>query len=176
MMKKMLQRFSLRVFAALVLSLMLVCGLAICGFAADSASFETVRYETQTSYDSSNSAYGGASGSTMTYGQRIGLGFLTGAVVAGVFCFFCVRQLKTAVRQHSASDYVAGNGLHLTDRRDLYLYSNTVRIPRQNQGGGRGGGRGGMGMGMGMSGPGGPRGGGFGGPGGGGPRGGGGRR
>ncbi len=159
---------ALRTLATLVLSFALVCTLAVAGFAAEA---QTVRYDNNNSGNSSqNSSYSSSQGSSYNSSdilmQRIGMGVLTGALVAGVFCFICVRQLKTAVRQHSASDYVTGNGLHLTDRRDLYLFSNTVRRRRENSQGGRGGhgggrgGPGGFGGGPGFGGGGGPRGGG----------------
>ncbi len=146
-----------RTLCTLMLAFALVCALGITGFAAEA---QAVRYDNNSGY-SQDSSYN----SSDVLLERIGMGVLTGAVVAGVFCFVCLRQLKTAVRQHSASDYVTENGLHLTDRRDLYLFSNTVRHRKENNQGGRGGHGGGRGPGGG-----GPRGGG------GGPRGGGGRR
>lgn len=56
----------------------------------------------------------------------LGLGVLTGFIVA-----FALRsQLKTVRPQRAAGDYIQSGSLQLTYRSDVYLYSNTVRVPK----------------------------------------------
>ncbi len=94
----------------------------------------------------SQATSGSHSGLSEATKERLLMALASALVISVAFCVFGVMQLRSKVRQHSASDYVAGQGLHLTQRQDLYLYSNTTRVRRQeNNGGGRGGGGGGGG-------------------------------
>ncbi len=57
-----------------------------------------------------------------------------------IFCLIFVFQLRSKHSKHSASDYIIGQGLNLTRREDLYLYSSTSKVRRQEDSGSRGGG------------------------------------
>ena len=51
------------------------------------------------------------------------------AVVAFVMMFAKLSQMKTAVKQNYADNYMKRETFELTRANDIYLYSNTVRTP-----------------------------------------------
>lgn len=86
--------------------------------------------------------------SSKSYGKIIavcmGVGFLIGVITVWIMA----AQMKTVRMQSSAADYVRPGSMVVTDRRDIYLYSQVHRTPRpksNSSGGSRGGGRGGAG-------------------------------
>lgn len=84
-----------------------------------------------------------------TYGKTIaismGAGLLIGLITVGIMA----AKMKTVRAQKEASDYVRPDSFHLTNSRDIFLYSNVHRTPKPKQnssGGSHGGGsRGGAG-------------------------------
>jgi len=64
------------------------------------------------------------------------------AIIAGSVVMSWTRQLKSVKQKDFACDYIRGGSFALTQQRDIFLYRNIRRIPRQqqNSGGGRGGG------------------------------------
>ena len=80
-------------------------------------------------------------GPRMTLGKilvSLGVGCLTGgATVSGM-----KRQMKTAIRQTGAANYVSLGGVKLSNKRDDFVNRSVTRqvIPRQNTGGRPGGG------------------------------------
>lgn len=88
-----------------------------------------------------------------SYGKIIaicmGVGMLIGLITVGVMA----SRMKTVRMRDTASDYVRPGSMHLTNSRDLFLYSHVSRTPRpknNSSGGGShgGGSRGGAGGGL----------------------------
>lgn len=69
----------------------------------------------------------------------LGIGAAAGGITIGVLS----SQLKSVHAQTEANQYVKKDSFRLTDRRDLYLYSNVSRTPRSTSSGSRSGGGGG---------------------------------
>jgi len=63
-------------------------------------------------------------------------------IIAGAVVMSWTRQLKSVKQKNFACDYVRAGSFALTQQRDIFLYRNIRRVPRQqqNSGGGRGGG------------------------------------
>ena len=58
---------------------------------------------------------------------------IIGLIAGGIVLASLLSQLKTVVRNNTASDYIKQGSLHLTQRNDLYLYTKTDRTPRAQQ-------------------------------------------
>lgn len=85
---------------------------------------------------------------TKNYGKTIaicmGVGLLIGLIAVGIMS----SMMKTVRSQSGAADYVRSGSMHLTNQRDIFLYSHVTRTPRpkSNSSGSSGGGsRGGAG-------------------------------
>lgn len=88
--------------------------------------------------------------SRKSYGQNIFLqivvSVLIGAVVALITILIMRNKMNSVRPQHSAANYLIQRSYRLTEKRDIYLYSNVTKIRRSqnsSSGGGGGGGRGG---------------------------------
>lgn len=69
------------------------------------------------------------------------ISFFFASLFSALIAFLLSRQMKTTGLKKSSDMYIANGGLHLTDSRDLFLYSNTSMRPRPkptNTGGGFG--------------------------------------
>ena len=65
-----------------------------------------------------------------SYGKTIaismGVGLLIGLLAVGVMA----SMMKSVRSQNGASDYVRHGSMHLTNQRDIFLYSHVTRTPR----------------------------------------------
>lgn len=102
--------------------------------------------------ETSVSHYGGvdapAAVVSKNYGKTIaicmGVGMLIGLIAVAIMA----SMMKTVRSQSGAADYVRSGSMHLTNQRDIFLYSHVTRTPRtkSNSSGSSGGGsRGGAG-------------------------------
>jgi len=67
-----------------------------------------------------------------------------GLAIAGVIMFVKRSQLKSVRHERTACNYVRSGSFRLVTQKDIFLFANTTRIPRQQGGGspaarGRGG-------------------------------------
>ena len=104
------------------------------------------------SVDSSISNFGGADAPVSYqkhYGKTIAICMAVGMVIGLISVGIMASQMKTVRAQNAASDYVRPGSMHLTNRRDIFLYSHVSRRPKPkpSSGGSHGGGgsRGGAG-------------------------------
>jgi len=67
----------------------------------------------------------------------IGLG--VGVVIAAIIMFAIRSKLKSVRSQRTACNYVRDNSFRLTNQRDIFLFRNITRTPRQTQASGGGG-------------------------------------
>ena len=100
--------------------------------------------------EASDSNVGGVEAPTgkKNYGKTIaicmGVGLLIGLIAVAIMA----SMMKTVRSQSGAADYVRSGSMHLTNQRDIFLYSHVTRTPRpkSNSSGSSGGGsRGGAG-------------------------------
>ena len=102
--------------------------------------------------ETSVSHYGGVDAPAVVvsknYGKTIaicmGVGMLIGLIAVAIMA----SMMKTVRSQSGAADYVRSGSMHLTNQRDIFLYSHVTRTPRpkSNSSGSSGGGsRGGAG-------------------------------
>lgn len=84
-----------------------------------------------------------------TYGKAIAISMSAGLLIGLVAVGIMAAKMKTVRVQKEASDYVRPGSFHLTNSRDIFLYSHVHRIPKpksNSSGGSHGGGsRGGAG-------------------------------
>jgi uncharacterized protein len=73
-----------------------------------------------------------------SYAVCILIGLCVGAVTAGIVCLIFAAELKTKVPQREASSYVRPGSAHITRRQDMFLYSHTQRVRKQENSGGGG--------------------------------------
>ena len=52
------------------------------------------------------------------------------AVIAFILMFSKLSQMKTAVKQNRADNYMRRETLNLTTSKDVFLYSRTTKTPR----------------------------------------------
>lgn len=104
------------------------------------------------SEDSSISSQGGADAPATHqkhYGKTIAICMAVGMVIGLIAVGIMAAQMKSVRAQNAASDYVRPGSMHLTNRRDIFLYSHVSRTPKPkpSSGGSHGGGgsRGGAG-------------------------------
>ena len=108
-------------------------------------------------YDNSTvSQIGGSDGPTAVYvtesknyGKTIGISMAVGLLIGLISVGIMSAMMKSVHSQSNASDYVRAGSMHLTEQRDIFLYSHVTRTPRpkSNSSGSSGGGgsRGGAG-------------------------------
>jgi len=66
------------------------------------------------------------------------IGLAVGLVIAAIIMFVIRSKLKSVRSQRTACNYVRDNSFRLTNQRDIFLFRNITRTPRQtNTGGGR---------------------------------------
>ena len=84
-----------------------------------------------------------------SYGKTIAISMGVGLLIALIAVAVMAAKMKTVRAQNAASDYVRPGSFHLTNSRDIFLYSRVHRTPKpkpNSSGGGRSGGsRGGAG-------------------------------
>ena len=101
--------------------------------------------------ETSVSHYGGVDAPvavvSKNYGKTIaicmGVGMLIGLIAVAIMA----SMMKTVRSQSGAADYVRSGSMHLTNQRDIFLYSHVTRTPKpkSNSSGSSGGSRGGAG-------------------------------
>ena len=84
------------------------------------------------------------------YGKTIGVSMAVGMLIGLIATGIMAAQMKTVRTSSGASDYVRSGSMHLTNSRDIFLYSHVHRTPKPKSnssggGGSRGGSRGGAG-------------------------------
>ena len=99
---------------------------------------------------------GGADGPTAVFvtternfGKTIGISMAVGILIALIVVGIMAYKMKSVRPQNSAGDYIRPGSMHLTQSRDIFLYSHVHRTPKpknNSSGGGHSGGsRGGAG-------------------------------
>ena len=71
-------------------------------------------------------AASGASGSAFTT-ETLGICVLVGVVLSGIICAILASQMRNVRTKTQARDYVAGSGLTLTGRNDVFLRRTVTR-------------------------------------------------
>ncbi|MCL2356720.1 MAG: hypothetical protein FWC70_06135 [Defluviitaleaceae bacterium] len=67
-----------------------------------------------------------------------GICFVIGAAISGAIMLIVRSKLKSVKSQRSACNYTRSNSFRTTNKQDIFLYNNIVRIPKpQNNSGGR---------------------------------------
>ena len=82
------------------------------------------------------------------YGKTIGISMTVGMLLGLIATGIMAAQMKTVRNQSGASDYIRSGSMHLTNSRDIFLYSHVHRTPKpksNSSGGSHGGSRGGAG-------------------------------
>lgn len=83
------------------------------------------------------------------YGKIIAICMAVGLLIGGITVGIMASMMKSVRPQNSAADYVRPGSMHLTNSRDIFLYSHVHRTPKPKNnssgGGGHGGSRGGAG-------------------------------
>lgn len=59
--------------------------------------------------------------------MEIAITILVPLVIAGIVCLIFYSQMKTAVPQRAADEYIPDGGFNLTKQEDAYLYSTEKR-------------------------------------------------
>ena len=101
--------------------------------------------------EASDSNVGGveAPAGKKNYGKTIAICMVVGLAIGGIAVGIMASQMKSVKMQRGASDYVRSGSMHLTNSRDIFLYSHVSRTakPKNNSSGGShgGGSRGGAG-------------------------------
>ena len=81
------------------------------------------------------------------YGKTIAICMVVGLLIGLIAVGIMASRMKSVRMRSSASDYIRPGSMHLTNSRDIFLYSHVTRTPRPKNtshgGGGHGGGHGG---------------------------------
>lgn len=125
-------------------------GEAIVPYLRDGAYYEAfVRFAelSAEAYHNSNTSDSKSIGKN--YGKTIGISMTVGMLLGLIATGIMAAQMKTVRNQSGASDYIRSGSMHLTNSRDIFLYSHVHRTPKpkSNSSGGssHGGSRGGAG-------------------------------
>ena len=70
----------------------------------------------------------------------IGISLVIGLIAAVIYTAILKGQLKSVAPAKAAQNYICADSFKLTDSRDVFLYRNVTRQPRQQNNGSSGGG------------------------------------